>query len=168
MERILIIGCCGAGKSTFSQKLAEKTKLPLVHLDKEFFLPNWVVPDDVEWKAKIENLLSGEKWIMDGNYLGTLDMRLKRADTVFFLNYSRLLCFFRVLKRSLTSWHTVRIDMAADCPERIDREFLKYVWNFHKRKNPKIEVALENNKHVKLYRFKNDKETAKFLGERFR
>jgi adenylate kinase family enzyme len=82
MRRVLVIGISGAGKSTFSQALATKTGLPLIHLDKEFWRPGWVQTPRQEWRARVSELAARERWIMDGNYDSSLDLRLPRADTV--------------------------------------------------------------------------------------
>ena len=67
-ERILVIGCCGSGKSTFSKKLHKILKLPLIHLDKYYHKPNWEEPELVEWKKTVFFLSQKPLWIMDGNY----------------------------------------------------------------------------------------------------
>jgi hypothetical protein len=81
-RRVLVSGLAGAGKSTFSRALSAKTGLPLIHLDIHFWKPGWVEPTEDEWREKQRGLLSGDGWIIDGNYHATLDLRLERADTV--------------------------------------------------------------------------------------
>jgi hypothetical protein len=89
MRRVLVIGICGAGKSTFSRTLARKTGLPLIHLDKEYWKPGWTkTPRDL-WRARVGELVAGDRWIIDGNYAGSLDLRLPRADTVVRFDYPR-------------------------------------------------------------------------------
>jgi adenylate kinase family enzyme len=75
--------------------------LPLIHLDRLYWKPNWVeTTDKSEWKRTIENALRHDAWILDGNYSGTLEMRLEKCDTVIFLDLPRLLCVYRILKES--------------------------------------------------------------------
>ena len=88
-ERVLVLGCAGAGKTVFAQRLAMVTGLPLVTLDREYWQPGWTEPDKQHWAAKVEALITAPCWIMDGNYLGTLPLRLARADTVVFLDLPR-------------------------------------------------------------------------------
>ena len=133
MERILIIGCGGAGKSTLAQQLGKKLNLPVVHLDKLFWKPGWVESSQEEMDEKIRQELEKPKWIMDGNFNRTIPERMKYCDTVIYLDFSRTACWLGVLKRILTTYGKVRPDMGEGCPERFDLDFLKWVWNFNKK-----------------------------------
>ena len=103
MKRVLVIGHPGAGKSTLAARLGELTGLPVIHLDKEFWREGWVQMPRSEWKGKTERLVQGDEWIIDGSYDHTLEIRLARADTVIFLDFSRYLCLWRVCKRVATT-----------------------------------------------------------------
>ena len=83
MKRVIVIGCPGAGKSTFSRKLSVKTGLPLHYLDMIWHLLDRTTLTREEFAERLQEILSGDKWIIDGNYLHTLSMRLDRCDTVF-------------------------------------------------------------------------------------
>lgn len=142
MNRVLVIGSPGAGKSTFACALAERTGLPLVHLDAEYHLPGWVERDEAEWSAKLDRLLARDRWIIDGNYGGSMDRRLTRADTAILLDYPTALCLWRVIKRVVTLNGQVRPDAAPGCPERLDWEFLHYVAAFRHAKTPALQRRL--------------------------
>jgi len=163
MERILIIGCGGAGKSTFARKLGEKTGLPVVHLDKLFWKPGWVESTKEEIDQKI--LLEMEKpaWIMDGNYNRTLDLRLQRCDTVIYLDFSTAACLWGVAKRVITTYGTVRPDMGEGCPERFDWEFLRWVATYNRDKRQSNYARIRNAPHAKLIVLKNRREVNRFL-----
>ena len=166
MKRILIIGSSGAGKSTFSRRLGEKTGIEIIHLDKIYWKPNWTAPSNEEWKATIEKAMRGEAWIMDGNYSNTLDLRIPVCDTVIFLEMPRALCVFRVLKRVASTYRKTRLDMAEGCIEQFDWEFLKWIWDFENRSKPKIEKLLEQFKNEKtIIRLRSKREVEKFLQE---
>lgn len=139
----MIIGCCGAGKSTFARALAERLPLPLIHLDQYFWLPGWREVDREQWLTINRELVARENWIMDGNYGSTMDLRLERAETVIFLDTSRWICLWRVLKRIFLNYGRVRSDLVEGCPERFDWPFLKYVYNFHREKRPALLAKLE-------------------------
>jgi adenylate kinase family enzyme len=79
MRRVLILGSGGAGKTTFSKLLSAKTGLPLIHLDSFFRNPGWGESGKAEWRQKVQELCLQSEWIMDGNYSGTIDIRLKRS-----------------------------------------------------------------------------------------
>ena len=137
-DRVLVIGCAGAGKTVFAQRLSRATGLPLVNLDREFWQAGWIEPDKRHWAAKVEELIARPRWIMDGNYLGTLALRLTRGDTVIFLDPPRLVCLWRAMARMLRNLGRTRADMAPNCPERFDWEFVKYIWNFASSHRPRV------------------------------
>ena len=165
MERILIIGCGGAGKSTLARQLGDKLNLPVVHLDKLFWHPGWVESTKEEIDEKIMAEMGKPQWIMDGNYNRTLPQRMKYCDTVIYLDFSRLACLLGVLKRVLTTYGTVRPDMGEGCPERIDFEFLKWVWNFNKNKREQYYHLLNEAEGVETIVLKNRRMVKRFLKE---
>lgn len=163
MERVLVIGCGGSGKSTLSQKLGEKTGLPVVHLDKLFWHSGWVESGREEIDGKIRQEIEKDRWIIDGNYTRTLPMRLKRCDTVIYLDFSRMACILGVLKRVISTYGKVRPDMGEGCPERFDWEFLKWVWNFNRTKREKLYARLSSLPEENVIILKNRREVNRFL-----
>jgi adenylate kinase family enzyme len=165
MKKILIIGSSGAGKSTFARRLHRAIGLPLIHLDRLYWKPNWVeTTDKSEWKRTIENALRGDAWILDGNYSGTLEMRLEKCDAVIFLDLPRLLCIYRILKRVALYKKGSRPDMADGCDERFDWEFVKIVWNYPTRSKPKVEALLHRFESEKtIFRLHSQKEIEDFF-----
>jgi adenylate kinase family enzyme len=143
MRRILVIGSGGAGKSTLARRLGDKLTIPVIHLDRLYWRPGWVEPDRTEWAKKIEELISQECWIMDGNYSGTLAERLCACDTVVFLDLPRLTCLWRVLTRALRLHGRSRPDMAPGCAEKLDLAFLLWVWRYPARSRGKVLSLLE-------------------------
>jgi len=163
MERVLIIGCGGAGKSTLAKTLGEKTGLPVVHLDKLFWHPGWVESTKEEIDSKILQEIQKPRWIMDGNYNRTLPQRLQYCDTVIYLDFSRLACIMGVLKRIVTTYGKVRSDMGEDCPERFDWDFLKWVWNFNKNKRERYYRMLNETQGAQTIVLKNRRMVRAFL-----
>ena len=160
MKRVLVIGSAGAGKSTFARRLGEKTGLEVIHLDKLYWKPNWVeTTDKVEWRRILAEILRGESWIIDGNYGSTMEMRLEASDTVILLDFPRYVCIWRALKRVVLYRNRTRPDMAEGCNEKIDWEFLAWIWYYPKRSKPKVENLLrrsENEKKVVRLRSKTE------------
>jgi adenylate kinase family enzyme len=126
----LVIGSGGAGKSTFSRALGALTGLPVIHLDRYYWKAQWQPTSGDAWKQTVVQLASGDGWIMDGNYGGTLSLRLARCDAVVFFDFPRLACFCGVIKRRLASRGGTRSDMAEGCPERITLEFVRWIWRY--------------------------------------
>ncbi|AJY76195.1 DNA topology modulation protein [Paenibacillus beijingensis] len=133
MNRVLVLGSAGSGKSTLSQKLGTILDLPVIHLDSYYWKPNWVSTSNEEWDQIVEELTMKDQWIMNGNYSRTMDIRIKRADMIIFLDMPMLLCIYRVIKRRLMYHKKTRPDMNEGCPEKLDWEFFKWVWNYRKR-----------------------------------
>lgn len=130
MQRVLVIGSPGSGKSTFATELAKRTGLPLIHLDQQYWNPGWVETPKREWHAKVAELVAGNEWIIDGNYSGSLELRLTRADTVILLDVPAWVCVARVLRRVVQSRGRSRPDMADGCPEQLNIPFLFYIVTF--------------------------------------
>ena len=164
MKRIMIIGICGAGKSTLARQLHAKLGLELIHLDQHYWQPNWVEPTKEAWANTVKDLVKRDVWIMDGNFGRTMDIRLERADTIIYLNFPTWLCLWRVLKRVIQYNGTTRPDMTEGCPERWDIGFLWYILMFkHRigRRDLKKINTLRGEKTV--YILKNDREVEGFL-----
>jgi adenylate kinase family enzyme len=164
MRKIVVIGSCGAGKSTFSRRLHNITNLELIHLDKHYWEPNWSEPAKDEWKQKVAELVQGDSWIIDGNYGGTMELRIAACDTVIFLDLPRFICLRRVLQRIAFYKKNGRPDMADGCDERFDWEFIKYVWRFQKDKIPQIESRLEKfGDSKKIVRLRSNRDIELFF-----
>jgi adenylate kinase family enzyme len=166
MQRILVIGSPGAGKSTLARRLGERLGLPLVHLDREHWSAGWVSLPKDEFVAKVAELAARPSWIIDGNYASTLDVRAARATAIIWLDLPRWLCMARIFKRIIVYRGRVRPDMAGGCPERLSLEFLRYAWNFSSHSRPGNEAlvtaARDDQKVVVL---RTPGEVARFLNQ---
>ena len=163
MERILIIGCGGAGKSTLARQLGEKTGLPVVHLDRLFWHPGWVESTKEEIDEKIAQAMEQPRWIMDGNYNRTMSKRLETCDTVIYLDFSTFACLMGVAKRVITTYGQVRPDMGEGCPERFDWEFLKWVCNYNRNKRERNYSLLAQHPDKEIHILKNRRQVKAFL-----
>jgi adenylate kinase family enzyme len=142
MRRVAIIGVSGSGKSWLAVRLGEALGLPVYHLDRLHWRPGWQPAPRVEWRALQEDLIQEPAWIIDGNYSGTLDVRLGACDTVIWLDLPTWICVTSVLWRYLKYRGRARPDLDPGCPERLDWEFLRYIATYRKRGRPRLLRAL--------------------------
>lgn len=158
MQKALVIGCPGSGKSTFARRLQAATGLPLIYLDRLNWNADktWVSPETLD--ARIEAALAGDQWIIDGNYARTLEVRLQACDTVFFLDYPLELCLKSVAQRI----GTVRPDMPW-VEEALDPEFADFIRAFPETTRPKILTLLERYRDRAIYIFHSRAEADAFL-----
>jgi adenylate kinase family enzyme len=162
VKRVLVIGSGGSGKTTFARQLARRTGLPLVHLDSHYWPPHWQQRPDGEWSAIVRELIGRDRWIMDGNYGGTMGERLEACDTVFFLDMPRMKCISRALRRQFMNWGRSRDEMPEGCNERFSPEFLAWIWTYPSRRRGAILERLEalrTTKQVNIFRSDAEAET---------
>lgn len=149
MKKILVIGSGGAGKSTFARRLGEVLKLEVIHLDSLYWSSGWVEMPKEKWRTIVEDVVQRDSWIIDGNYGGTMDIRLSACDWVIFLDVPRLVCLKRVLNRVALYRKNSRPDMAAGCPERLNAEFIKYIWDYPYKRRPGVLEKLKSYSRTK-------------------
>ena len=164
MERIMIIGCGGSGKTTLARLLHEKTGLPIVHLDQIWWSPgNWEHLEKEEFDRQLLKEVDKPRWIMDGNFNRTLEIRLERADTVIYLDYNRMICLLHWVKRVITNRGKAHTDMAPGCGEWFDPEFAAWIWSFNRKNRARYYQLLENQLGKTVYIFRNPRQLRKFV-----
>ena len=164
MQRIMIIGPCRAGKSTVSHQLAAMLGLPLVHMDQLNWLPGWVDGGNERLRGLLAAEVAKDRWVIEGNYGSTMDLRLQRADTIVYLDYPITLCLLRLLKRITMSYGRRRPDMAEGCPERFDGLFLLYVMVWNRGPRRRTEEKLRGHQR-KVVRLQHPKALAEWLAK---
>lgn len=144
-QRILVIGSGGAGKSTLSRKLSGILPLPLYHLDALYWNAGWVPTPREEFREKLKFILSKDRWIIDGNFDSTLELRAKYADLIIFLDFPNYVCLLQAFRRAWEYRGRTRPDMADGCHEKMDLEFARFIWRFPKDSRPGILNILEKS-----------------------
>jgi adenylate kinase family enzyme len=164
MQRVLVIGSGGAGKSTFATALGQRLGIPVVHLDAQYWRSGWVATPSEQWHARVAELVAGDRWIMDGNYGGTLTQRLAACDTVIFLDLPRTTCLWRVVRRTFRYAGQSRPDMTPGCPERLTWAFAWWVWTYPTARRPRVLAQLaEVSRTARVVRLRSAREVAHFL-----
>lgn len=163
MKKVIIIGGNGSGKTTFAKALADKTGLPLIHLDTLYWRDNWQAVPKEEFDSLLLNELEKEEWILDGNMNRTIPTRLKYCDTVFYFDFATLSCLLGVTRRVIENYGKTRPDMGDNCPERFDLSFYRNILLFNHKHRKDYYKILGECKDKKVIVFKNRKQAMDYL-----
>ncbi len=160
MERVIVIGCPGSGKSTLSAELHRITGLPLHHLDMMYWNADRTTVEKAVFRQRLEKVLKQERWIIDGNYGSTMERRLQACDTVIFLDYPTDICIDGILSR--------RGKPRQDMPwiEREDEEdasFIEFVTAYNTDSRPAVIALLERYPMKNVILLKSRREAEQFL-----
>lgn len=161
MKKIVVIGCPGAGKSTFARRLREMTGLPLYYLDQIWHKADRTTVSKEEFDAKLREIIRQDSWIIDGNYLRTMENRLEACDTVFFLDYPLEIC----LEGAKARIGTVREDMPW-VEKEFDEEFRQWILDFPKDQIPVIYELLkkyETEKEIIVFKSRDEAEKFSYI-----
>ncbi len=161
MQMVIVIGCPGSGKSTFSKALHDATALPLYHLDMmKWNADGTNVPKSV-FMERLHQALSKGSWIIDGNYASTMELRMQFCDTVFFLDYPTEICIAGIKSRKGKE----RSDIPCATLEDEDHEFVEFIKNYNSVSRPAVMELLRkySDKHVIVFKGRN--EAGEFLSQ---
>ena len=158
MKKILIIGCPGSGKSTFSKKLHSITKIPLYHLDMIYWKEDkTIIPKNI-FLEQLSNILKKNEWIIDGNYSSTMELRIQKCDTIIFLDYPTDVCLQGIKERLGKK----RTDIPwAETEE--DLEFIEFIKTYNLKQKPQVIELLKTYNDKNIFIFNNRKEADEFL-----
>lgn len=159
MNKILVIGVAsGVGKSTFARRLGELTGIEVTHLDRLFWRAGWVEAAAEEFSEAQQQVVRKDKWIIEGNYTGTIGIRESHADTIIYLELPLHVCMYRVLKRRIQYHKKTRSDVSEGCEEKIDWAFIKFIiTTYGPRKKKMI---------MRMRRYVNEGKTVHYLKTR--
>ncbi|MBQ7890056.1 MAG: adenylate kinase [Erysipelotrichaceae bacterium] len=160
MKRIIVIGCPGSGKSVFSIKLSNILQIPVIHLDNLYWNSDKTTVDNELFRSRLTDSIQKDSWIIDGNYISTMELRLQHSDTVFFLDYPVELCLEGVKSRK----GKVRPDIPW-IEEEEDEEFIQYIKDFKSNVTPKIYQYLYNYSDKEVFHLKTREEAECLLNQ---
>ncbi len=160
MNRIMVIGCPGSGKSTFSKALHEITDIPLYHLDMMYWNADRTTVDKAVFREKLSGTIQKSQWIIDGNYGSTIELRLQACDTVIFLDYPVDVCLNGIRERR----GKARTDMPwIEKSDEEDAEFIEFIKNYNSINRPEVMALLDKYSDREVYIFKSRNEADEFL-----
>ncbi|MEY8262387.1 adenylate kinase [Oscillospiraceae bacterium 50-60] len=163
LERIIVIGCPGAGKSTLARRLRDETGLPLYYLDMIWHKPDQTTVSRDEFDSRLREIVSGDKWIVDGNYGRTLEMRFQFCDTVFLLDLPADEC--------LTAAESRIGKPREDLPwleTEFDEEFRQWILNFSRNELPTVYRLIDRYRGEKdIYIFYSRDDIERYLEKTF-
>ncbi|WP_431849211.1 AAA family ATPase [Allosphingosinicella sp.] len=168
MDRIMIVGQPGSGKSTLARKLAERTGLPVIHIDRIHWQAGWVERTPEEKTRLCLEAEAGARWIFEGGHSATWPSRIERADMLIWLDRPLFVRLRRVIARTVTGLGKSRPDLADDCPERLHLlpGFIHYIWTTRCRSRVQIEaLAASAPQGCKVVLLRSDEEAQKFVLE---
>ena len=168
MEKVVIIGSPGAGKTTLAKKLGTMQKNKVYHLDRFFWQHDWEKKDRDERLDTLQKLVRERHWIIEGTYLNSSTIHLKAADTIIFLDISPFLCLQRIIKRHREYYRFTRRDIPEGCTDRLTLFRMLKVLIFPLRERRKLENNLriyESSEYEtkRVIRLHSDKEVNAFL-----
>ena len=162
MNRIIVIGCLGSGKSTFSKALHKITNIPLYHLDMMYWNSDRTTVEQSVFLKLLSNTMKKSQWIIDGNYQSTLELRLQVCDTVIFLDYPVDVCLNGIAERK----GKARTDIPWVEPEnQEDNTFIDFVKSYNSQSRPKVIWLLNKYSNKDIYIFKQRKDADEFLNK---
>ena len=161
MKKIIVIGCPGSGKSTFSRSLHQITGIPLFHLDLMYWNADRTTVEKSVFHERLKDAMQNDRWIIDGNYASTMEMRMEACDTVIFLDYPLDVCLSGIEERR----GKPRSDMPWIEPEEVDEEFLAFIKRYNTENRPKVMALLKKYNRKNLFVFKSRGEADAFLKE---
>lgn len=161
MQKIIVIGCPGSGKSTFSKALHKITGIPLFHLDLLYWNADQTTVDKSVFLKRLSETLQKDSWIIDGNYASTMELRMQACDTVIFLDYPQDLCLEGVRQRK----GKPRSDMPWIEPDKDDAEFIEFIKNYNTQSRPQVLQLLEKYADRNIFVFHSRTEADAFLAQ---
>jgi adenylate kinase family enzyme len=166
VERVVVLGPGGAGKSELARSLAGRTGLPVVHLDVLFWREGWTPAPRGEALRDLHAAIQRDRWILDGNFLDAGDNRFARADNVVFLDLPRRTCLWRVLWRLVRDRGRSRADLPEGCREGFDLEFLRWIWRYPWADRPRVLGLLAGlDRGIDVHHLRSGDDVTRFLAK---
>ena len=159
----MVIGGPGSGKSTFARALGDITGLPVFHMDLIHWKPGWEARQSEDKDRMTSAVHARDAWIFEGGHSRTYPERIARADTCILLDLPVGLRYARVLKRWWVYRGQSRPDLPENCPERLDPEFLAYIWTSRRRARARNLKIQADAPHLRYHHLRSPAAVRRFL-----
>ena len=159
MKKVIVIGCPGSGKSTFSKALHKITDIPLFHLDMIFWNADKTTVEKTVFLDRLLKIVQKDEWIIDGNYASTMELRMQACDTIIFLDYPLDVCLNGIKERK----GKPRSDLPWIEPDEDDVEFIEFIKNYNSQSRPKVMELLDSYSHKDIIMFSTRTQAEEFL-----
>jgi adenylate kinase family enzyme len=172
LQRIIVIGTTGSGKTTMAGRLAERLGIPHVEQDALNWGPDWTMRPNEEFRALVDRATAGEAWVVDGNYSRSRDIVWPRADTVVWLDYALPIIMWRLWWRTLGRWFRQE-ELWSGNRESLRTHFASrdslFLWALstygrRRREYPALLSAHENS-HLTLVHLRTPRQSERWLAE---
>ena len=164
LHKILIIGNGGSGKSTLSLSISSLLKIPALHLDEIYWNNGWRKNTLSEFDTNVKNFMLSPKWIIEGTPMHGIELRAQEADTIVFLDYNRVVCIYRLLKRAFKNIFLLKTNKIARSPAKFfSIKAIRWVWGFNKEKKQIIMRILNEKKSKEIFHIRKNSDLQDFL-----
>ena len=166
MQRVMIVGQPGSGKTTLARELGKRTALPVIHIDTIHWQPGWIERSKDEKTRLCREAEARHRWIFEGGHSATWTSRIARADVLIWIDRSSPLRFWRVLFRTLIKRDGFRPDLPENCPERLGNlpEFFSFMWTTRKSARSKMkQLAASAPSTCRVICLRSNRQTKQFL-----
>jgi adenylate kinase family enzyme len=167
LDRIVIVGCGGSGKSTVARRLGQLLDLPVTHLDAIYYDSDWNPLPQEDFAARQNELIASDRWIIEGNYASTLPIRLAAADTVVLLDLPARTCLWGIAQRR---WRYRGGQHTQDgVYDRITWSFIRYIADYRRTMAPRVRnLITEHARHATVVALTSRRSASRFVASNTR
>jgi adenylate kinase family enzyme len=175
VERVSVVGCSGSGKTTVAARLAERLDAPHIELDAMFHQPRWTPLPEEEFRERLDEMLAGDRWVVDGNYSAVRDLVWTRADTIVWIDLPRWRVMSQLIPRTVVRavtrrelWNGNTEPLAGMFRWDPHRSILRWSWTTHRKVRDRYEAAMSDpdSAHLRFVRLRSRAEVRRWLAER--